>query len=111
MHCSWSSVFSKWYLRVLTKFTLSIKLAIPLNKDAGSLNLACVTNDFILDVDLERKLKYPEHIASSSRPPDIVLYSNQLELVIHLELTCPWKENFQDWHRDKGDGYGVGSEL
>ena len=34
--------------------------------------------DFILDVDLERRLRYPDHNAVTERRPDMVIYSNLL---------------------------------
>ena len=68
-------------------------------------------SDFVMSVDLERRLKYPEHIAEVGQRPDIVIYSNSLRLVIHFELTCPCEENFELRHKEKGDRYGVGSKI
>ena len=80
-------------------------------KRKPQLGLLHKARDFVLNADLERMLQYPEHIASSTCRPDIVLYSNSLKLVVHLELTCPCEENFEVRHREKGDRYGVGSDL
>ena len=68
-------------------------------------------SDFVLDVDLERQLKYPSHITESGLRPDIVIYSNQGRLVVHLELTCPIEENFQFAQARKEKTYGKFSEL
>ena len=69
------------------------------------------SRDFKLDVDLDKKLKYPDHIAESDERPDIVLYSNQLKLVFHIELTCPGEERLHVSYDKKMLSYGPGSAL
>ena len=68
-------------------------------------------SDFILSVDLERQLEYPGHIADSKCRPDIVLYSNSLRIVVHVELTCPCEENIQFAHSRKDNSYNSFSDL
>ena len=68
-------------------------------------------SDFVLNVDLEKQLQYPEHIAESRSRPDIVLYSNSLKLVVHIELTCPSEENIQFAHKRKDNSYNSSSDL
>ena len=48
-------------------------------------------SDFVLDVDLDRQLKYLIHITESGLRPDSI----QDRLVDHLELACPIEENLQ----------------
>ena len=67
--------------------------------------------DFQLSMDLQKLLKYPEHIAVSGKRPDIVIYSNSLKSVIHVELTCPCEERFEEAHKDKMARYGPGSPF
>ena len=64
-----------------------------------------------MSVDLELRLKYPEHIAEVDQRPDIVIHSNSLRLVIHFDLTCPSEENFELRHKEKGDRYEVESKI
>ena len=67
--------------------------------------------DFKLEADLEKKLKYPQHIADFGGRPDIVIYSNIAKVVIHLELTVPCEERFADSNSIKEARYGQYSEL
>jgi len=68
--------------------------------------------DFVMDVDLEKRLKFPEHIAVSElKRPDIVLYSNSLKTVVFVELTCPCEERFAESQLAKENRYGEGSDL
>ena len=64
-----------------------------------------------MEVDLEKKLKYPEHIAQFGGRPDIVVYSNAAKIVVHVELTVPCEERFADSHTRKDGSYGQHSEL
>ena len=68
-------------------------------------------SDFVMDVDLDRQLKYPSHIADSGLRPDIVLYSNSGRIVVHVELTCPVEENLQFAHSRKEKSYAKWSDL
>ena len=77
--------------------------------DLGILHKA---KDFVLDVDLDKQLRFPEHIARDVlKRPDMVLYSNSLHLVILIELTCPCEERFHEANLGKINKYGVSSEL
>ena len=67
--------------------------------------------DFIFDVDLNKQLKYPNHIAVSDRRPDIVVYSNSLKLLLHIELTAHCEERFTESNANKDFSYGINSEL
>ena len=76
--------------------------------DLGILHRAA---DFICDVDLDKRLKYPNHIAVSDLRPDIVVYSNSLKLVLHIELTAPCEERFKESNAKKDFSYGINSKL
>ena len=67
--------------------------------------------DFVMDVDLNKQMKYPSHIAETLRRPDIVLYSNQRKMVIHVELTVPGEEKFEISNNKKYSQYCDYSEL
>ena len=68
--------------------------------------------DFVMEVDLEKRLKFPEHIAAAElKRPDIVIYSNSLKIVVLVELTCPCEERFEESQLAKDDRYGEGSDL
>ena len=67
--------------------------------------------DFIFDVDLDKHLKYPIHIAVSDRRPDIVVYSNSLKFVLHIEVTAPCEQRFKESNVKKDFTYGINSEL
>ena len=69
------------------------------------------SNDFKLHMDLDKRLKYPSHIADTEERPDIVLYSDKLKLVLHIELTSPGEERFQASYKKKMLSYGPGSAL
>ena len=68
-------------------------------------------SDFKLSVDLDKQMKYPVHIADSLKRPDIVLYSDRLKTVIHIELTSPGEDKFQISYDKKFLSYCESSEL
>ena len=47
--------------------------------------------DWQLDVDLDRKLRFPEIVPTNLRP-DMVLWSATMKIII-IELTVPWEES------------------
>ena len=104
-----NKVFSQGVKKI--HFVKETGVGVKKRRRKPSFGLLHKASDFVLDVDLDRRLKYPEHIASYGRRPDIVIYSNSLKLVIHIELTCPVEENFQVRHNEKLSRYGVGSDL
>ena len=77
--------------------------------DLGILHRA---RDFVLDVDLNKQLHFPPHIACNvSKRPDMVIYSNSLRMVVLIELTCPCEERFHEAHSGKMEKYGMFSEI
>ena len=68
-------------------------------------------SDFQMSVDLNKQLKYPSHIADSLKRPDIVVYSNKLKVVIHIELTSPGEERFDLSYKKKFKEYSKASDL
>ena len=61
--------------------------------------------DWTFMVDLNRSLKFPEHICSTLQRPDIVLYSGLTRQVVMIELTCPCEERFLESHERKLSKY------
>ena len=51
--------------------------------------------------DLDSTFSFPPHIAFTELRPDIIIFSNELEGVILIELTCPREENMEAWHNTK----------
>ena len=49
-------------------------------------------------VDLDRQLKFPPHIFSTTLRPDFVIYSETKKLLIIIELTYPCEENIAHWN-------------
>ena len=76
-----------------------------------SLGLLHLSSDFVMDVDLNKQLKYPSHIADSLQRPDIVIHSNKLKIVIHVELTSSGEERFERSNIKKYDTYSDTSVL
>ncbi|XP_057305436.1 uncharacterized protein LOC130642368 [Hydractinia symbiolongicarpus] len=62
------------------------------SKPVGLLHLA---TDWLFLSDLNGELAFPGHIAITLLRPDLVLYSNNSERVILIELTCPCEENME----------------
>ncbi|XP_064193957.1 uncharacterized protein LOC135256013 [Anguilla rostrata] len=52
--------------------------------------------DWQLLVDLERQLKFPNHIAGTTLRPDIVLVSESTKQAVLLELTVPWEDRLEE---------------
>ena len=54
--------------------------------------------ELLFDLDYEpdgqaKNQAFPAHIATSSRRPDALMFSNKLKKVVWIELTSPWEEN------------------
>ena len=58
-------------------------------------------SDWTMLVDLKKSLKFPEVICSTSKRPDIVVYSGLTNQVVMIELTCPCEERFLESHQGK----------
>ncbi|RXN22630.1 reverse transcriptase [Labeo rohita] len=58
----------------------------------GLLNTA---QDWKLQVDLGRQLKFPEYILSTSLRPDMVITSDASKQVVLVELTVPWEDRME----------------
>ena len=82
------------------------------HKDQSSKNILRQANDWKIQFDLEldsltspkRAKAFPSEIAVVSGEgscPDGVVWSMETKTVIMLELTSPWEENFDKWHKRK----------
>ncbi|XP_073731592.1 uncharacterized protein [Misgurnus anguillicaudatus] len=58
--------------------------------------LLATAQDWQLNVDLGRQLKFPENIAVTTLRPDIVLVSEKTRQVVLLELTVPWEDRMEE---------------
>ncbi|KAI8496921.1 zinc ion binding [Branchiostoma belcheri] len=65
-------------------------------------------NDWVMRVDLEMKLKFPEVILETNLRPDIVLWSEETTQVVIIELTVPWEDRFEEAHDRKAEKYRDG---
>ncbi|XP_057294734.1 uncharacterized protein LOC130623282 [Hydractinia symbiolongicarpus] len=63
------------------------------------------TNDWIVVADTSPNFVFTCHIAVTQLRPDIVIFSNKLQRVIIIELTCPCKGNTNYWHFTKVPKY------
>ena len=57
--------------------------------------------DWVMEVDADQQLRFPEAICISTQRPDIAIYSLKLRKVILIELTCPAEENMGERHSEK----------
>lgn len=61
--------------------------------------------DWKLSVDLEKQLKFPQHIVSTTMRPDIILVSESTKSIIIMELTVPWEDRLGEAHERKMTKY------
>ena len=61
-----------------------------------------------MSVDVDKKLIFPQCIATTTLRPDIVLWSQSSRQVAMVELTVPWEERTEEAHHLKKTKY---SEL
>ena len=62
-------------------------------------------NDWLLLIDLETQLMFPQEIALSDLRPDLVIWSRKANTVVIGELTVPWEENIEVANEYKRDKY------
>ena len=58
-----------------------------------------------MEADLKRKLTFPVKDIGTSLRPDMVLWSQQSQKVIILELTVPWEKRLSEAHEQKLEKY------
>ncbi|KAI8522143.1 hypothetical protein Bbelb_018970 [Branchiostoma belcheri] len=56
-------------------------------------------------VDLDRKLTFPEEVVATNLRPDMVLWSKQAKKVTMIELTVPWEKRVEEAHERKALKY------
>ena len=65
-----------------------------------------------LRVDLDRQLKFPPEITTTSLRPDIILWSPSVKAVILAELTVPWEGGMEAAFEGKKEKYtGLAAEC
>ncbi|KAI8506911.1 hypothetical protein Bbelb_153500 [Branchiostoma belcheri] len=74
-------------------------------KPTSAGGLLATARDWQLKVDLDKQLKFPDHIVATSLRPDVVLWSDSTKQVIMLELTVPWESRIVEAHERKRAKY------
>ena len=64
-----------------------------------------VANDWLLLIDLETQLMFPQEIALTDLRPDLVIWSRKTNTVVIGELTVPWEDNNEVANEYKRDKY------
>ena len=62
------------------------------NTQLGVLQTA---NDWLIRIDLKKRLQFPGEIVQTTLRPDIVIWSTKSRQLIMIELTVPWEENIE----------------
>ena len=62
-------------------------------------------SDWQLQVDLGKQLRFPQHIATTSLCPDMIITSEALKHLIMLEVTVPWEEHIEEANERKRAKY------
>ena len=57
--------------------------------------------DWVMKIDVDQQLRFPEAICISTQRPDIVIYSLKLKKIILIELTCRVVETIEARHSEK----------
>ena len=61
--------------------------------------------DWKLLTDLHDQYSFAPHIAFTQLHPDMVAFSNSMEKIILIQLTCPCEEKMEKWHDKKLSNY------
>ena len=61
--------------------------------------------DWVMEVDKNQQLQFPEVVCISTKRPDVVIYLLNLRKVILIDLTCPIEENIEEKHSEKLSRY------
>ncbi|KAI8496638.1 hypothetical protein Bbelb_252930 [Branchiostoma belcheri] len=76
----------------------------PANEKTN-IHILPTASDWNLRVDLDRRLVFPEEIASTNLKPDVVLWSTQTKQIVLVELTVPWEERIEEAYERKALKY------
>ena len=63
------------------------------------------TNDWLLLIDLETQLMFPQEIELTDLRPDLAIWSRKANTVVVDELTVPWEDNIEVANEYKRDKY------
>lgn len=75
------------------------------HQPSSSGGLLTTTQDWKLQVDLGRQLKFPENILATSLRPDVVATSESTKQVVPVELTVPWEDRLEEANERKRSKY------
>ncbi|KAJ8014697.1 hypothetical protein DPEC_G00018340 [Dallia pectoralis] len=70
-----------------------------------SSGLLATAQDWELEVDLGKRLKFPGTAATTSLRPDMLLISETSKHIILLELTVPWEDRIEEANERKREKY------
>ena len=62
-------------------------------------------SDWIMQVDIKKKLRIPDEVLTTKLRPDLILTSSQAKHLVIAELTVPWEERMQSAHEKKMNKY------
>ena len=68
-------------------------------------------NDWLLLIDLETQMMFPQEIALTDLRPDLVIWSRKANTSVIGELTVPWEDNIEVANEYKSDKQIVRSCL
>uniref|UniRef100_A0A3B1JAJ2 Reverse transcriptase domain-containing protein n=1 Tax=Astyanax mexicanus TaxID=7994 RepID=A0A3B1JAJ2_ASTMX len=91
-----------------TQMIAFVKAGERLGKTTGARNpagLLATAKDWQLSVDLEKQLKFPQHIVATTLRPDILLVSEETKNILLIELTVPWEDRLDEAHERKRTKY------
>lgn len=77
----------------------------PNSPSWANVSLLTSANDWQLEVDLGRHLKFPPRIASTRPRPDMIIVSDSTKQLGALELTVPWEERMDKANERKRAKY------
>ncbi|XP_035990671.1 uncharacterized protein LOC118562404 [Fundulus heteroclitus] len=77
----------------------------PRANQRATIGLLYTASDWQLQVDLGKQLRFPQHIATTTLRPDMIMTSQSSKHLIILELTVPWEENIEEANERKRAKY------
>lgn len=94
--------------KVLKEIAQFLHLFIEDRRDKGKVTekgILTRANDWKLDVDIGKNLRFPPDIIVTSLRPDMVVTSRRSRTIIVIELSVPWENNIAERHEFKMSKY------
>ncbi|RXN11796.1 unconventional myosin-If-like protein [Labeo rohita] len=77
----------------------------PIVHSQARQNLLQSAQEWEMEVDLGRRLRFPEAVLSTTLRPDIIMWSLEGKRIILVELTVPWEEGCEEAAERKNGKY------